>query len=341
MEFGPWDFDQMKEADVREDVIMPFLQQLGYQKGTDNDIHRDKFLSLRDAKEYFSGEKQADRGLSGEADYILEIDKSIRWVIKTISPAEEIESQTIDQACVYARHPEVSAVIYCVCNGRELAFFQTDQASESAEILRVTADEVIPKWAEIHNLLAPDQMKGRWPKTEIEKGLSLGIGLRSSARVIRGYIHYKQNTRRIPQLTDLGIAITDGIIERDKEGRIVTALKTLSPFSSYQRLLERLELVTIEVMTSDKTLSTEASTPTVFTSTRRLNIQNGEQLLNLETWREILLPSDAQAINTITATGHLQDGVFSGSFDMTSVVSVAELFRNSITICGSFELHLA
>ena len=341
MEFGPWDFDQMKEADVREDVIMPFLQKLGYKKGTDNDIHRDKFLSLRYANEYFGTEKQSGRGLSGRANYICEIEKSIRWVVKTTLPTEVIDPEAIAQARVYANHPEVAAVIYGVCNGRELAFFQTDRASESEEILRLAAVELTSRWAEIDHLLAPDQMKQRWPKTEIVKGRPLGIGLGSSAQVVRGYIHYEQNTRRIPQLTDLRLAITDGIIERDREGRIVAALKTLSPFSSYQRLLDRLELTTFEMVANDEALSTEESAPTVFTSTHRLDVSNGERLLNLETWREIPLPSDAQAINTITGKGHLQDGVFSGLFDMRSVVSVADLFRNTITVSGSFELHLA
>jgi hypothetical protein len=219
MEFGPWNFDQMKEADVREDVIMPILQTLGYKKGTDNYIYREAFLSLRYAREYFGRKDTArdpQRPLSGFVDYICDIDKSIGWVIEAKAPDElvdpSVDPDAIEQAYTYSKHPEVRAVLFVVCNGRELRIFQTDLHPAKAELLRVTADEIATRWVEISNLLSPEQMKRRWPRIEIDTGRPLGMGLGSTARVTGGHIHYLTNSRRIPQLADVIISITEGTI---------------------------------------------------------------------------------------------------------------------------------
>jgi hypothetical protein len=59
------------EADVREDVAAPFLHALGYERGTENDIEREKWLRY-DALQ-LGRKKSNDLPTGGKADYTLTV----------------------------------------------------------------------------------------------------------------------------------------------------------------------------------------------------------------------------------------------------------------------------
>jgi len=82
MNLPGYDFQQMNEADVREEVIAPLLRHLGYRSGTNHNVIREQPLSYPKA---FLGRKQRnDPILRGKADYICEAYSQVRWVILAV-----------------------------------------------------------------------------------------------------------------------------------------------------------------------------------------------------------------------------------------------------------------
>jgi hypothetical protein len=131
------DFTLLNETDVREEIIAPLLRQLGYRTGTANNIIRE--LSLRYPNKFIGRKKEAkDPPLRGKADYICEIDRRVRWVIEAKDPNSEINPDEIEQAFTYAYHPEIRAMYFVLCNGRELKVFKTIDIPSSPPILTLS-----------------------------------------------------------------------------------------------------------------------------------------------------------------------------------------------------------
>ncbi len=105
------------EADVREDFIAPLIAALGYRKGTEFDVLRE--YNLVYPRSSLGRKKKNDPPLKGKADYILSVAGSGKWVIEAKPPTVKISNNDIEQALTYARHPEVSAVICVITNGKE------------------------------------------------------------------------------------------------------------------------------------------------------------------------------------------------------------------------------
>ena len=81
-------FDTMNETDVREVIVRPLIERLGYRHATD---------------------PQKDPPLMGRADYICEVVSFGRWVVEVKSPAEALCQDVVEQAHTYASHPEIAA----------------------------------------------------------------------------------------------------------------------------------------------------------------------------------------------------------------------------------------
>ena len=63
--------DNANETDVREVIVRPFLHELGYELGTENDILTERRLSYD--KIVLGRRKKSDPPLAGRADYILSV----------------------------------------------------------------------------------------------------------------------------------------------------------------------------------------------------------------------------------------------------------------------------
>jgi predicted type IV restriction endonuclease len=115
MKFENYDFRLLNEADIREEIIAPFLRYLGYRSGTSANVIREQILKY---PKVFLGRKDSkkDPELRGRADYICEVDKSIRWIIEAKPPQGAITSDDVEQAYTYANHPEIRAVYFCLIN---------------------------------------------------------------------------------------------------------------------------------------------------------------------------------------------------------------------------------
>src|ERR1700712_3974667 len=94
------DFNTMNETDVREILVRPLIDQLGYRHGTDATIITEKTLRYEKA---FLGRKnpKKDPPLVGRADYICEVVSYGRWVVEVKSPAEQLSQDVVEQAHTY------------------------------------------------------------------------------------------------------------------------------------------------------------------------------------------------------------------------------------------------
>ena len=74
----------MNETDVREMIVRPLIERLGYKHGTDADIRTERTLRYGKA---FLGRKSPnkDPDLVGRADYILDVISFGRWVVEVKS----------------------------------------------------------------------------------------------------------------------------------------------------------------------------------------------------------------------------------------------------------------
>ena len=78
------DFVSMNETDVRESVVRPFLESLGYRHGTQATIRTE--VPLRYNKAFLGRKKPAKDPALGRADYICEAIGYGRWVVEVKSP---------------------------------------------------------------------------------------------------------------------------------------------------------------------------------------------------------------------------------------------------------------
>jgi hypothetical protein len=275
MVFKPINFIGWVEQDVREGIIAKLLERLGYEKGTENDILRGEQLKLEyDREIHGRPKKKTDRPIQSFPDYILEVDKTWRWVIEAKPPTDEIGKKEIWQAYSYAKHHEVRAVMYCVCNGRELHIFRTDFLPEAALVRAFRYEEFEDEFDTIRNILAPEVIRKTWPRIEIDAGKPLGAGLRSFARITGGSFTYKHVSVNHPLLRgqdqslqilrDLLFTVVSGYIERHGDGRLHAMVATRGPSAEAQRISEDLGIDKLELWSDSSQLSEDPGQPTIF-----------------------------------------------------------------------------
>lgn len=339
MTFEPIDFQQLSEADIRGEVIDYLLRRLGYRSSTTNNIIREQPLSLRYPKA-FLGRKNSNKDplLRGKADYICEVEGRIRWVIEAKPPTAEISLDDIEQAYTYANHPEIRAVLFCVCNGRELKAYQTNLGADAAPLLCVPYSEFNERFDELENLLSPAAIHREFPIHIIDVGKPLGLGLRSIVRITGGRIEYNQNNWNLPALRNITLAITGGSIERDENRQMVATVKTLSPFASLQKLNEKIGMQDIEAHSNDGFISNDRSNPTKFLSSSHVIFPKGEKVLNLSTWKEDTLPVNIVCLTETVAEVALVNNVLTGAFRLKIATSVD---INPLEAIGKFEVYVA
>ncbi len=180
-------FNVFNEADVREEILAPILKKLGYEPGTRNNLIREQ--SLRYPKS-FLGRKNPhkDPELRGIADYVLEVDGLIRWVLEAKAPSVVLSIDVIEQAWSYANHAEVRAVYFVICNGYTFSVFQTQHGPNADPIISIDHACLQSDFHILQSILGPDALMREFPKKEVDVNPPLGPGLRSVARISRGWI---------------------------------------------------------------------------------------------------------------------------------------------------------
>lgn len=336
MDFPSYDFDNLNETDVREEIIAPLLRELGYRSGTENDIIREQLLKY--PREYLGRKKENDPMLRGKADYICEVKNKTRWVMEAKAPSEDISANTIEQAWSYANHPEIRSVYFCVCNGLRMCIFQTNKGASAPPIFECIYEELQEKLQTIKNILSPQSIIRDYPTYEPDYGEPLASQLRSFARLTNGQITYQRNSLNLKPFEGMVMAITDGSVERTETGRIEAYIKTQVPFQQLQDLNEKLGLHEFGLQTDDKYISTECSAPTTFLGKNEIVLLRGTKSLDLLTWQEVTLQMNLSVVTETMAVGHLDDNIFSGTFAAKLLYKEIQM---SIQLEGVFKAHVS
>jgi len=143
-----FDDPDFKEDSVRELVIAPILAKLGYLPSGSARVARSKSL-----KHPFIRVGTRKHPVTTIPDYTLYVDDKPRFVLDAKCPIEEVLAEEhIQQAYSYAIHPEIRCSEFGLCNGRELAIFDTNQVEP---LLHLRFEEFEPQWPIIEKYLAP------------------------------------------------------------------------------------------------------------------------------------------------------------------------------------------
>lgn len=330
-------FQNFNETDVREEILAPLIRTLGYRSGSKHNVVREQSLRYPRA---FLGRKNAKKDpiLRGKADYILEADSIVRWVIEAKSPDVEIDFDSVEQAYTYANHPEIRAVYFALCNGKRFVVFQTNLGPEADSLLDLTFDELQDKYQIIENLLSPHSILRDHPILERDIGLPIGQGLRSVVRITNGVISYSGNSVNLPALRELQTGISGGAVERNENGQMVAFLNTVAPTRSMQLLNQRLGLTSFEMVSEDKCISNDSKKPTVFIGGQTVVLPAGERLLDINSWQEVVIPTNIVCRVQTQASGYLEANRFHGDF--FSIMHYQNV-NQRITLSGKYEIYVA
>jgi hypothetical protein len=153
--FADFDFDLLydpdfKEDAVRESLIKPLLNALGYSASYPNQrIIRSKNLTHPFVK---TGSNRSHK-IKSIPDYLLEVNGEYAWVLDAKAPDEFVtDTSHREQVYFYAIHPEVRVNYYALCNGREFILFEVSGAEA---VLHFHLTETEQYWQHITALLTP------------------------------------------------------------------------------------------------------------------------------------------------------------------------------------------
>jgi len=138
-----------EESSVREVIVTPLLNELGYFSFGRNRIIRNK--SFRNPIVRVGS---TSKELLNIPDYVLEVNGKFSWVLDAKNPNENItEGKNVEQAYFYAIHPELRTKYYALCNGKEFALFEV---TKKEAILYLQISDIIDNIDELKKYVSPD-----------------------------------------------------------------------------------------------------------------------------------------------------------------------------------------
>ena len=159
-DFTLLDSPDFKEDAVREEIVLPILQALGYSISGLNQIIRSKSLAHP-----FVNIGSQKRKINIVPDYLLAVGNKFAWVLDAKAPTEDIKSgSNVEQVYSYAIHPDIRVKVFALCNGREFIAFNTDRTNA---IIYFQLSEIRQHWQRLYDLLSPQAFV--LPKAKIDK----------------------------------------------------------------------------------------------------------------------------------------------------------------------------
>ncbi len=152
---------EFKEDSVREVLILPLLQALGYEQ---SQIVRSKAL-----KHPFLKVGSKKRPVTLVPDYLLKVEESYAWVLDAKAPKEEIKTgDHVEQIYSYSIHPEIRAKFFALCNGRAFSLFRQDHQEP---ILYFELADIADYWEALTHYLSPGSFQSG--KTFTYQGMAI------------------------------------------------------------------------------------------------------------------------------------------------------------------------
>jgi hypothetical protein len=263
-------FSPKNEQDVRETFIRPLIRRLGY-----SDQMVTTQLPLTYQRRFLGHRKPAkDPALRGVPDYILDVDGRLRWVIDAKKPGP-ITDDDREQAFSYAMHPQVRAVLFALISGTDVEVFSTFEKPEAGPILAFKGTHLEAKWMELKSTVSPEALRRNFSKFTPDPGRPIAPGLRSYAKIVNGTLTYTYAPPFIENLEGIVVHVQDGSIVRRTEGgleAIVIPSYHHHSLTAFSQAIKATELVWI---TSDETLSLDASKPSAFHERRTVVVPKG------------------------------------------------------------------
>lgn len=130
-DFTALENEDFKEDSVREFIITPFLQELGFvlkdSKQSQKNSKLEMALSLKLTSPTITGSNEKIT-FTRFPDYVLYVDSKPHCVLDAKAPKVEISAQSKAkrQAFYYAINPELKAPFYALCNGKSFTLFETN-----------------------------------------------------------------------------------------------------------------------------------------------------------------------------------------------------------------------
>jgi len=147
--FSILDNPEFEESSVREELITPLLNELGYKSFGINRIIRNKTF-----RNPIVQTGSGNRELLNIPDYVLEVNGNFEWVLDAKNPCEEIKyGKNVEQAYFYAIHPEIRVKYYALCNGKDFALFEI---TKKEPILYFLLMEIYDNLETLKKYLSPD-----------------------------------------------------------------------------------------------------------------------------------------------------------------------------------------
>ncbi|GEM_PF-2221098 len=147
------DSDSFKEDSVREELIVPLLQRLGYSASGNGQICRSVTLAHPFVK---LGSKR--HRIKIIPDYTLKVNNQTCWILEAKPPVEPTKGENAQQAFSYAIHPDVRVRYFAVCNGKWFTVYDVFRLEPILDFKLVAIDS---HWQKLVALLSPDAFLGK------------------------------------------------------------------------------------------------------------------------------------------------------------------------------------
>src|SRR3954468_8652892 len=158
-DFAELESPDFKEDSVREEIIKPILDKLGYKASGKNKIQRSKKL-----RHPFVKIGVGKREITNYPDYLLSVDGKNAWVLDAKAPDEEIlTGDNREQAFFYAIHPQINVKHYALCNGKEFVLFAIN---EDEPVVHFHISEYQKHWQSLQSFLSPKAFGSRPAKAK-------------------------------------------------------------------------------------------------------------------------------------------------------------------------------
>jgi Type I restriction enzyme R protein N terminus (HSDR_N) len=330
------------EASVREEIIAPILAHLHYSSRGPNDVRYEVMLTY--PCDFLGRKKKSDSLLVGKADYICRAGGLVAWTVEAKPPAP-ISNDDVQQAYTYAKHPEVRAVYFCICNGLEFRVYDTNSDPSVPPVLVVTAcDNSIKAAEKLALVLGAEALLARHAVVLADTRSGVGADLSSFVQIVGGKIVHRDNTTNVAVLRGLTISVTGGAIQRVEDGSLMAYFEGRAPYLGIQKTIDALGLTRVELYSDSSVLSSDSTVPTIFRANMSASFPRGQQMLDLNTHTYVELPRTLRVEIEFEAAGTLDARVFAGRFQQDCAYkdedSPERPFIFGFTSRGDFEFYL-
>jgi hypothetical protein len=102
------------------------------------------------------------------------------------------------------------------------------------------------------------------PRPTLDRGEPLAPGFGANARLVGGYVTYRNFSVPLPEMDGTTFVVTGGYVTRAKNGTLVANFRLRAPFEGLQAINEQLGLDSIDVASNDTVISTDPTKPNLF-----------------------------------------------------------------------------